>query len=233
MSRIRVPSLLLECVMLQFYGCGEAHCSKTYCVVVVLEVVETSLPNSWWWDGQLWPYQESDNLSKYEERRLRLGSESDKVLLQWFWFSANWVLLLTGDMKYCQDVTVQVPCIMHIAKQNHFFCNCRIEHWKGFWMTSGMCAGISPPARRPDHHFAKELEQLLRNLSINATYRKLPEKIQVSCQASAHTRTIKIWLSTFPRQGSGVVFGVEEWERHSKLVSTGLVRLEGALWHTS
>ena len=31
-----------------------------------------------------WPYQESDNLSKYEERRLRLGSESDKVFLQWF-----------------------------------------------------------------------------------------------------------------------------------------------------
>ena len=92
-------------------------------------------------------------------------------------------------------------------------------------MTSGMCAGISPPARRPDHHFAKELEQLLRNMSINAMYRKLSEKIQVSCQASAHTRTIKIWLSTFPRQGSGVVFGVEEWERHSKLVSTGLVRL--------
>ena len=53
-------------------------------------------------------------------------------------------------------------------------------------MTSGMCAGISPPARRPDHHFAKELEQLLRNLSINAMYRKLPEKIQVSCQASAY-----------------------------------------------
>ena len=120
MSRIRVPSLLLECVMLQFFGCGEAHCSKTYCVVVVLEVVETSLPNSWWWDGQLWPYQESDNLSKYEERRLRLGSESDKVLLQWFWFSANWVLLLTGDMKHCQDVTVQVPCIMHIAKTISF-----------------------------------------------------------------------------------------------------------------
>ena len=100
-------------------------------------------------------------------------------------------------------------------------------------MTSGMCAGISPPARRPDHHFAKELEQLLRNLSINAMLRKLPEKNQVSCQASAHTRTIKIWLSTFPQQGTGVVFGVEEWERHSKLVSTGLVRLEGALWHTS
>ena len=51
-------------------------------------------------------------------------------------------------------------------------------------MTSGMCAGISPPARRPDHHFAKELEQLLRNLSINAMYKKLPEKNQVSCQAS-------------------------------------------------
>ena len=98
-------------------------------------------------------------------------------------------------------------------------------------MTSGMCAGISLPARRPDHHFAKELEQLLRNLSINATYRKLPEKIQVSCQASAHTRTIKIWLSTFPRQGSGVVFGVEEWERHSKLVSTGLVRRWRTLAH--
>ena len=89
-------------------------------------------------------------------------------------------------------------------------------------MTSGMCAGISPPARRPDHHFAKELEQLLRNLSINAMYRKLPEKNQVK---PMQNRTIKIWLSTFPRQGSGVVFGVEEWERHSKLVSTGLVRL--------
>ena len=91
-------------------------------------------------------------------------------------------------------------------------------------MTSGMCAGISPPARRPDHHFAKELEQLLRNLSINAMYRKLPEKFK-SLVKPVHTRTIKIWLSTFPRQGSGVVFGVEEWERHSKLVSTGLVRL--------
>ena len=91
-------------------------------------------------------------------------------------------------------------------------------------MTSGMCAGISPPARRPDHHFAKELEQLLRNLSINAMFRKLPEKFK-SLVNLVHTRTIKIWLSTFPQQGSGVVFGVEEWERHSKLVSTGLVRL--------
>ena len=90
-------------------------------------------------------------------------------------------------------------------------------------MTSGMCAGISPPARRPDHHFAKELEQLLRNLSINAMFRKLPEKFKPLVKP-VHRRTIKIWLSTFP-QGSGVVFGVEEWERHSKLVSTGLVRL--------
>ena len=39
MSRIRVPSLLLECVMLQFYGRGEAHCSKTYSVLVLVVLV--------------------------------------------------------------------------------------------------------------------------------------------------------------------------------------------------